>query len=129
MKRYLKTPEEVVQALQEGKVVYINKDDNQFKLINGIVSGFNGKLTINPEIPFEPNHTYTYDVGPLKLEVGKFYRTRDGRKAWVVSRQQGAYYAYNIAVLGNVCVYTVNENGAFCDNRPSPEDLVAPWEE
>lgn len=129
MKRYLKTKEEVTQALREGKTVQTN--EMEYGIINNLIVGFDKivrEISINPAIRLSEN-PYIDEPELLKLEVGKFYKTRDGRKAWVVSRQQGAYYAYNIAVLGNVCVYTVNENGTFCDNRPSPEDLVASWEE
>ena len=41
IKVYLNTLEETTKALQDGKVVYVNNDGNQFKLINGIVCRFN----------------------------------------------------------------------------------------
>lgn len=65
----------------------------------------------------------------LKLEVGKFYKTRDGRKAWVVSRHQDEHFPYIIAVLGKVDAYAVTKDGRFYDDRPYEFDLVAPWEE
>lgn len=130
MKKYLKTMEEIAKALQDEKVVYINNDDNQFKLINGVVFGFNGKITINPSIPFEPNHTYTYDIEPLKIEVGKFYRTRNGSKAFVYSQINfDCSYPFYVVVVGKLDTYNVNAEGKQDDEEQLPLDLVAPWEE
>lgn len=42
MQRFLRTPEEITKALQNQKVVYINNDDNQFKLINDLVAPWEG---------------------------------------------------------------------------------------
>lgn len=131
MKRYLNTIEEIAEALQNEKVVFIDNDDNQLKLVNGIMFGFNGKITINPSILFEPNHIYTYDTEPLKLEVGKFYKTRAGRKVWITYaiKDECEYYPFCCIVLGGNEVYYVNEQGFVVSTETSELDLVAPWEE
>lgn len=132
MKRYLNTIEEIAEALQNEKVVFIGNDDNQLKLVNGIMFKFNGKITINPSILFEPNHIYTYDVEPLKLEVGKFYKTRDGKKAFVYGKYKNTNEIYPYAVVtvaDPISESTVTENGKRCIGQETCSDLVAPWEE
>ena len=90
---------------------------------------FNGKITINPSILFEPNHIYTYDVEPLKLEVGKFYKTRDGKKAFVYGKIGIEYpYPFYVALIGKLDTYNVNAEGKHTDDR-HPLDLIALWEE
>lgn len=93
--------------------------------------GFNRKITINPPIPFEPNFTYTYDIEPLKLEVGKFYRLRNGKKAIVanVDKQDISGHPAFVAVIGGGNnSYWVSETGKY-SIFASEWDLVAPWEE
>ena len=86
MKRYLNTPEEITAALKEGKVV-LDRTGNKYKSINGfiVVSYISGGWGVDP---FIGNHAglYVDEPKPLKLEVGKFYKTRDGRKALVYGK-------------------------------------------
>lgn len=131
MKRYLHTPEEVMQALKEGKTVetdmkyYVLKDG----LPNCYAKNKTGRWwTVNSAI-YDSDRPYVDEPEPLKLEVGKFYKTRDGRKAWVVAYKQSYQYPYYVAVIGQVGTYAVLENGYFGFDKPSPEDIVAPWEE
>lgn len=91
-KRYLTTPEEVTAALKEGKVV-LDRTGNKYKSINGfiVVSFISGEWGVDP---FIGNHEglYVEEPKPLKLEVGKFYKTRDGRKAFVYTITEEAAY-------------------------------------
>lgn len=129
-KRYLKTPEEVIGALQAGKK--IEAGDFEYRLVGKELIAINKtdkSWAVNPGIYLD-DIPFIDEPEPLKLEVGKFYKTRDGRKAWVVSFNKWARYQYNVAVFGNTAVYSVLENGYYCDSRTtSPEDLVVPWEE
>lgn len=129
-KKYLKTPEEVIDALQSGKTIHDHS--SQWKLHKGFIVRKNANSDtwiVNDYVPSNYDGIYVEEQEPLKLEVGKFYKTRDGRKAWVVSQAQGLRYPYNVAVFGNTGIYNVLENGCFCEDKTSPEDLVAPWEE
>lgn len=128
-KRYLKTPEEVVQALKEGKTVQMN--GMEYGIINNLIVGFDKiikEIFINPTIRLSEK-PYVDEPDPFKLEVGKFYRTRDGRKAWIIAYQQGKHYPYIVAVLGLVDVCAVLGNGCYFDDKNCGKDLVAPWEE
>ena len=83
MKRYLKTPEEVIKALKEGKVV---KSKNvKYRLIDGIICSFNKEngrkmWTVCNSIS-EYEKAYIDEPEPFKIEVGKWYETHDHQKA------------------------------------------------
>lgn len=129
MKIYLKTPEEVIVALKEGKTVKCTDCGAKYTLENGfLVEKSKGTWTINPPLYGFPGY-YTEEPDELKLEVDKFYKTRNGRKAWVVAFDSFERYPYSVAVVGRTCTYSALENGRFCEDRTSPEDLIAPWEE
>ena len=127
-KVYLETPEAVIKALKEGKVI---KDDNgySYKLVDGfIVSTYKNHFIVGDNIFNIDNHPYILEEEPLKIEVGKFYKTKNGRKAWVVSRQQDEHYPYIIAILDEVDAYAVTKDGRFYDDRPYSFDLVGQWD-
>ena len=127
-KAYLKTPEAVIKALKDGKVI---KDDNgySYKLVDGfIVSTYKNHFIVGDNIFNIDNHPYILEEEPLKIEVGKFYKTKNGRKAWVVSRQQDEHYPYIIAILDEVDAYAVTKDGRFYDDRPYSFDLVGQWD-
>ena len=126
-KVYLETPEEVIKALKEGKVI---KDDNgySYKLVDGfIVSTQDYDVYIGATIS-GLEKPYILENEPLKLEVGKFYKTRAGRKAFVYAKI-GFDYAYPFFVVraGKLDSYNVNEEGKQASNDQSL-DLVTPWE-
>lgn len=126
-KVYLETPEAVIKALKEGKEV---RDENNysFKIVDGfIVATYYDYFYIGYTIS-GIDKPYILEEEPLKIEVGKFYKTRDGRKAWVVSRQQDEHYPYIIAVLDEVDAYAVLENGCLYDDKPYAFDLVGQWD-
>ena len=130
MKRYLHTPEEVVQALKEGKIV---KDEygHAFALKNGfIIQIYAGEMQcINSTIYLDGYKYYIECPEPLKLEVGKFYKTRDGRKAWIVEGTMDDTFPFRVAAQKEYAVYTVTEEGKCFSEDMSGSDLVAPWEE
>lgn len=128
MKRYLKTPEEVIDALQAGKK--IEAGDFEYRLVGEVLIAINKtdkSWAVNAGI-YSDDIPFIEEPEPLKLEIGKFYKTRNGRKAWVIACQQSFHYPYVVAILGDPCSYTVLENGSFSEARTSPDDLVAPWE-
>lgn len=131
MKRYLHTPEEVVQALKEGKTV--ETDMKYYVLKDGVLNCYSKNKTgswwsINSGI-YNTDRPYVDEPEPLKLEVGKFYRTRDGRKAWVVEGTTDDTFPFRVAAQKELTVYTVTEEGKLFSEGMSGADLVAPWEE
>ena len=130
MKRYLKTPEEVTAALKEGKVV-LDRTGNKYKSINGfiVVSYISGGWGVDP---FIGNHEglYVDEPKPFKLEVGKFYKTRDGRKAWITecTDLKGAF-PFRVATQRECSTYVITKDGRRYFEDTDGTDLVAPWEE
>lgn len=132
MKKFLRTPEEVVQALQERNKV--QTDYMEYWLSKGIFFSLNkkdGYVCINSNVLFIPDCMYMEEPEPLKLEVGKFYKTRDGRKAWIVElcTETDNTFPFRVAAQKECAVYTVTKEGKRFSEGMSGSDLVAPWEE
>jgi hypothetical protein len=70
----------------------------------------------------------------MQLEAGKFYRTRDGRKAYV-AHLVNPFLRRDFCIGGYIEdegdeLFTWNKNGRFSDDRVGfehPSDLVAEW--
>lgn len=132
-KTYLKDlkPDEVIRRLKAGEVLKDKDSKTIVKIVDGFICAFrsNGEFTINDGV-FSDCDTrelqYFETPDELKLEVGKCYKTRDGRKAFV------SYYDKNKnEYLGciqdeDVVVYWC-ENGLWYENEESNEDLVSEW--
>lgn len=128
-KRYLKTPEEVIDALQAGKVV-IDGVGYNYKMYKGVILWKEKeRWDIAPTLDYRSG-LHINESEPLRLEVGKFYKTRDGRKAWVfqcVAMKDA--FPFRVAVQNELVIYTVTKEGRRFSVGMSGEDLVAPWEE
>ena len=82
---------------------------------------------INPLI-LSDEEIYIEEADPLKIEVGKFYKTKGNKKAYV-------YHKYGNGLFRAVCEdytnsYCVDDKGEYT-NYPKVEklNLVSPWEE
>ena len=128
-KRYLETPEAVIKALKKGKVI---KDDNgySYKLVDGfIVSTYKNHFIVGDNIFNIDNHPYILEEEPLKIEVGKFYKTRDGRKAFVYAKIGiDCPYTFCVVKAGKLDAYNVNEEGKQAADE-QPLDLISPWKD
>lgn len=129
-KKYLKTPEQVVQALKEGKTVKSDYGYAYELKDNFIIQTFKEKIkSINTTIYFDEDY-YIEKPEPLKLEVGKFYKTRSGKKAFVYTRSSSPYsYPFYVVIIGKIDTYCCTVDGKYSTNEESAKDLVAPWEE
>lgn len=65
---------------------------------------------------------------PLKLEVGKFYRTRDGNKAVVISKDDAEQpFVVTLLYIGDS--YRVDEKGIYrYDKEECKYDIISEWE-
>lgn len=131
MKKYLETPEAVIKALRDGKEIFDNLN-NKYKLIDGFVMSINqdGGWGINSYVGGDIDALYIEEPKPFKLEVGKFYKTRDGRKAAVtyLSTVCEDPRPVCVALIGTTKMYWVRTDG-LKSNESGVLDLVAPWEE
>lgn len=73
------------------------------------------------------------DPAPLKIEAGKFYRTRDGRKVGPLLWQPNAHENHRWAAKDRLPIngYTAawREDGSFCSWSEHELDIVAEWVE
>ena len=132
MKKYLKTPEEVIDALQAGKKVETN--ELEYRFINGIlvaISKTDKNWIVYPSLSSSVI-PYTNESESFKLKVGKFYKTRDGRKVIISNIIDDPYNPYPVFVMaiGDTALYCVNRNGFFISEKDiRASDLVAPWKD
>lgn len=131
MKTYLKdlTPEEIIKRLKNGEIVKIEDSKEYFKMIDGIVCRFYdyGDVGIGCSIFKDPNDVYFETEEPLTFEQGKFYKTREGKKAYI-SRITTTY------IYGIITEKTVGEvwylNGMHWNNGDKHKnDLISKWED
>lgn len=116
--------------MKEGKVV-LDRAGNKYKKINGFiaVSYIGGGWGLNAFIGNNEGF-YIEEPEPLKLEVGKFYKTRSGKKAFVYTRRSSPYfYPFYVVIIGKIDTYCCTVDGKYSTNEESAKDLVAPWEE
>lgn len=127
-KVYLETPEAVIKALKEGKEV---RDENNysFKIVDGfIVATYDDDFYIGYTI-YSLDKPYILEEEPLKIEVGKFYKTRDGRKAFVYANTYTGLCWVVIIDSSADGTFCCTVDGMFCPGEENEKDLVAPWKE
>lgn len=100
MKKYLETPEAVIKALKAGKVIK-DEDGYSYKLVDGFIVAADKNDFIVGDSIFSVNTPYTLEKEPLKIEVGKWYETRDHQKA----------RCYNVD--SGVCYFTIDRSTGF----------------
>ena len=138
MKKYLNTVEELTQALSEGKTVYCDYDDEgvmEIKLVNGIlVQKYEDVFYISPgDLEFDTNEFYLKEKGTLKIEIGKFYKTRSGKKVICVFKDACNKQPFLFSEIGgeHVNSFWTGEEGRYYyqSTTESEEDIVDYWED
>ena len=123
-KVYLETPEAVIKALKDGKVIK-DENDYSYKLVDGfIITTTENEFFVGDSI-FSDNKPYILEPKPLKIEVGKWYETRDHQKArcFIVEKERCHF------TIDNHCHFFTNKNGVLHDYETSRYDIIGPWEE
>ncbi len=130
-KKYLKTPEEVIKALKDGKEV---KSDfsGYYKMIEGTLCHFFKKniWMINQCICSTEN-PYIEEAKPLNWEVGKFYKNRAGRKhicCFILKDKEGVYAVKFVDLESGDFVIT-DTTGRFLEKAETELDIIGEWEE
>ena len=128
MKTYLKdlTPEEIIRKLKAGEVV--KNETSNARIVEGMVCLFrNEKLFAIGAFGVETDD-YFETTDELELEVGKFYRTRDGKKVVIIgidySREDYPFWG---GVIGNCFSSSWASNGRFDLKRETKTDLISEW--
>ena len=126
MKKYLKTPEEVIDALHAGKKVHGDFAD-EYRFYRGFLIGkMEGYYAINAAIS-EMEDPYIEESEPLKIEVGKFYKTRGGNKARCFSiTPKEASFTVDGA---HGTIETYPGGLVSIDGSKDPCDIIGPWED
>lgn len=135
MKRYLKTQEEIVKELKNGKELFCDVFGRhyKYKMIDGVVFKYNGDVWVMNGCLDSSDKPYVDEPEQLKLEVGKFYKTRDRKKAFVFAERKcidkKLWFSYVIIGDYRGVLICTKEGYYSCDGYEDKRDLVAPWEE
>jgi hypothetical protein len=128
MKTYLKdlTLDEVIDKLKSGESIKYATSDAETKYRDNMLLTIlpDGKYTINVQISSCLNRVAYFETpDELKLEVGKCYKTRDGRKAFVSVVDDT--YAYGI--IEDDRLVTIWIQNGVCDTDDRDDDLISEW--
>ena len=130
-KVYLKDlqPDEVIRRLKAGEVAKHTKGNYKKKLIDGFICTiFNsGRFVVNDYLVNDES-AYFEEPEKLKLEVGKCYRTRDGRKAFISSINNDSEFPFRGIIIGFDSTAVWLENGKFNVYQSENDlDLISEW--
>lgn len=132
-KKYLNTPKEVIEALQAGKKVETNS--LKYEFLNGIliaISKEDKAWIVNPGIYFS-EVVYINEPESLKLEVGKFYKTRCGKQAIIlgINKDIDDEFSVHVALMDNyAAAFYVSDSGKYNTDGSNDElDIIGPWED
>ena len=133
MKTYLKdlTPEEIIKRLKNGEVIKIEHSGSYIKMIDDIMVKFyplhKSCINIAIDLDLEGSDFYFETEEPLTFEEGKFYKTREGKKAYISRITTTRFYGI---ITGKTSLDTWNLNGMhWCDKYPHKNDLISKWED
>ena len=120
-------PDEVIRRLKAGEVVKDECSKEIIKMIEGILCSVSdlGNTRLNILLnPLCPDY-YFEEPEELKLEVGKFYRTRDGRKVFIFITDD---YNYRGVIENSNNDFAWREKGkSVYSTDDNNLDLVSEW--
>lgn len=130
MKRYLKTPEEVIQALKEGKTIksehgyaYELKDNFIIQTLLGKIRSINTTIFLmNITTLMNPNRSNWKSVSFIRLGMVE-------KRGLLRVRRMIHFFPFRVAAQKESAVYTVTKEGKRFSEGMSGSDLVAPWED
>lgn len=128
MKTYLKdlTPEEVIRRFKAGEVAKNSLNQEVF-IIDGVFCERvkDNKFNINISL-FHCENFYFETPDELKPEVGKCYKTRDGRKAFISYVAKDDEMCFGCIQDDNT-VTSWHKNGSFFAEEIDNLDLISEW--
>lgn len=126
-KVYLETPEDVIKALKDGKEVFLDEGGaGKVVLIDGFcVKQWNDQFNINYTINLR-DKPYIFEEETLKIEVGKWYETRDHRKARCYDVDSGVCYF----TIDHCICFTTDTKGIYWKGQEEDDlDIIGHWKE
>lgn len=131
MKIYLKdlTLEEVIKRLKNGEIIKVRNSEIYTRMVDDIIVRFfsKNKPYINPAIDLNNDNFYFEIKEPLTFEEGKFYKTREGKKAYI--SKITTTYIYGI-ITGKTTKETWYLDGMYWHNGDEHKnDLISKWED
>lgn len=127
-KVYLETPEAVIKALKDGKEI---KDigDFSYKMIDGFIVSKNkdGCFWVGDSVSSIDN-PYIEEKEPLKIEVGKFYKTRNGEKARCFFKYINGGAVFAIDFCSDIFKTDAKGKCVSEFSLSSSLDIIGPWE-
>ncbi len=119
------TPEEVAKLLQEGKAIKKLCDDNEYKLVNGLLYDSDNNC-FNSQLFLEDDDLYFEINEPFEITEPGVYKTRDGRKAFVAYKEENSFIGM---VEDSHWHFAWNSTGRRATNATTSGDIVSKWEE
>lgn len=124
-KVYLETPEAVIKALKAGKEV---RDENNysFKIVDGFIVATHDDYFYIGYTIYGIDKPYILEEEPFKIEVGKWYETRDHQKARCYRGDERLFFF----TIDNVGHFSTLINGNYNINGVTGNlDIIGPWED
>lgn len=143
MKQYIKDmqPEEVIQRLKNGEILYTEDTDCHYKMIDGILYKIlsNSKYVINDCISKQLDSKCYFEVEePFKIIESGFYKTKDGSKVYISWIKTYDMDGYNLPEEDYICygifgggdnVFTWDIFGKSILHNDGKIDIIGKWEE
>lgn len=117
---------EILAELQDSRQVFDECVSAYYKMVAGFIVRFQGsEIYLGAEIPIQKNRYYCYVDNSIELKVGKNYKTKDSRKAFISAIHDEVAYGA-IEHWAKICKWNINGNGI---EEPENVNIVAEWEE
>ncbi len=132
MREYLNNlpTKEIIERLLAGKIAK-NDLGRTLYAINGVLCGSipNEKTVIGACVGVSDfENLYFEEPEKLKIEVGKCYKTRDGRKAFISSINNDSEFPFRGIIIGFDSTDKWLENGKFNVYQSENDlDLISEW--
>ena len=126
MKKYLNSMSEILAELQDSGQVFDEGTSAYYKIVAGFIIRFEGgDIYLGAQIPIQKNRYYCYVDNPIELKIGKNYKTKDGRKAFISAIHDEVAHGAT-EHWAKICKWNINGNGI---EEPENVNIVAEWEE
>lgn len=133
MKTYLKdlTPEEIIKRLKNGEFLQ-NPFGGYYKMVDGIICKFlpNGNTVIAECLSSQMNSDCYFETEePFEIKEIGFYKTRDGKKAFVYYIANNDIKPIKGVIQGMNCIISWFLSGEYEQADKDDFDIISKWED